>query len=66
MLPLPAPIAGGSLSELRRFINVADENYPLVTAWLVTSTPPIRPSPVLCLYGEAAPARVRKRDSCVS
>jgi hypothetical protein len=53
MWPLPLPVAGGSLKELRKFINVSDDHYPLVLAWLVFALRPIGPYPVLCLYGEA-------------
>jgi hypothetical protein len=37
MLPLPTPIQGGSIGALRRFINVHDDDWPLVMAWLVAS-----------------------------
>lgn len=30
LLTLPAPVRGGSLTSLRRFVNVADEDFPLV------------------------------------
>ena len=52
MLPMPTPVSGGSIGELRKFINVNDEHYPLVLAWLVASLRPVGPYPVLCLHGE--------------
>ena len=50
MLALPRPERGGSVSELRRFINVADEVWPLVVAWLVAALRPRGPFPVLALF----------------
>ena len=52
MLPMPMPAAGGSIGELRQFINVTDEHYPLVLASLVAYLRPVGPYPVLCLHGE--------------
>ncbi len=34
-LPLPEPEHGGSMDELRPFVSVTDEDWPLVPAWLV-------------------------------
>ena len=52
MLSLPRPVSGGSLVELRQFINVSDEHYPLVLAWLIAALRPTGPYPILCLHGE--------------
>ncbi|HPU00218.1 MAG TPA: hypothetical protein PLU39_20315, partial [Armatimonadota bacterium] len=41
-LPLPTPERGGTLDELRRFINVSDAEWPLVAAWLLFA---LRPTP---------------------
>ena len=57
MLPLPQPEAGGNVELLRRFINVSDEHWPLVLAWLVTAYRPGRPFPVLALHGEQGSAK---------
>lgn len=52
MLPLPLPVRG-SASEIRRFVNVADEDAErLLLAWLVAALNPSGPYPILCLVGE--------------
>lgn len=50
-LPLPVPISGGSLAELRGFLNVGDGAWPLVAAWLVAALRPRGPYPLLLLFG---------------
>jgi hypothetical protein len=52
MLPLPMPVAGGSLNELRRFVQISDEDWVLFLAWLVAALRPVGPYPVLDLQGE--------------
>ena len=51
MLPLPHPARGGDLEDLRRFLNVADEDWPLVAGWAVATLRPSGPYPVLNLIG---------------
>src|SRR5205085_6153779 len=50
MLALPEPIRGGSVDMLRSFVNVADSDWPLTIAWLVTTFRPDRPFPTLALH----------------
>lgn len=57
MLPLPNPIHGGDISELRGFVNVTDEDWPLLLGWLVGSLRPIGPYPALNLNGEQGSAK---------
>jgi hypothetical protein len=57
MLPLPLPEAGGSLEELRPFINVSDEDWILVKAWLLSAFSPKGPYPLLELHGEQGSAK---------
>ena len=52
MLPLPNPEVGGSVDELRGFLNVDDSNWPLVIAWLIAAFRPRGPYPVLALFAE--------------
>ena len=52
MRPIPTPHHGGSIDELRRFINVSDYDWPLVVAWMVAALRPTGPYPVLCVHGE--------------
>lgn len=55
--PLPEPIRGGSLDELRPFINIRGEDWPLVVGWLVQALRLTGPYPILCLHGEQGSAK---------
>lgn len=60
MLPLPGPVKGGSLAELRNFINVPaedDEAWVLIQAWLIAALRNRGPYPVLNLQGEQGSAK---------
>jgi hypothetical protein len=58
LLPLPAPTAGGSLNELRRFANVRDERaWALIKAWLRAAVCDRGPYPILELSGEQGSAK---------
>src|SRR5262249_27980079 len=50
LLSLPTP-EHGSISELRRFVNVADDDFPLVVAWEIAALRPRGPYTVLDLLG---------------
>ncbi|HKM54074.1 MAG TPA: hypothetical protein VJY33_11750 [Isosphaeraceae bacterium] len=50
--PLPAPERGGSLDELRRFLNVDDQGWTLIRAFLVAALRPGLPCPILVAKGE--------------
>ena len=52
MLPLPTPMAGGNINQLRGFLNVDDDTWRLVIAWLVATLRPRGPYPVLALFAE--------------
>jgi hypothetical protein len=53
MLPLPAPVRGGSLAPLREVLNICDDNqWTLFLSWLVGALRPCGPYPVLTLDGE--------------
>ncbi len=53
LLALPTPITGGSLSQLREFINLSDEHWAIVLAFIVNALRPCVNYPVLILHGEA-------------
>lgn len=54
MLPLPSPSRGGSIEELRPFVNIpSDREWVLLKAWLVQACRPIGPYPPLVINGEA-------------
>jgi hypothetical protein len=57
MLPLPVPTPGGSVDELRPFLNVKKRERVLILAWLVASLRPSGPYPALCLHGEQGSAK---------
>jgi len=58
MLPLPMPERGGSVDELRPFLNVStDEDWLLIVAWLIAALRPNGPYPVLGLHGEQGSAK---------
>lgn len=52
MLPLPTPEQGGTLSDLRRFVNVDDAAFLLCVSWLLGALSGIPPFPLLALGGE--------------
>lgn len=62
MQPLPFPMHGGALTELRGFLNVGDGDegearWKLVAAWLVAAMRPTGPYPVLVFGGEQGSAK---------
>jgi hypothetical protein len=52
LLPLPAPDGGGTVEELRRFVNVRDEDWPLVAGWKTQALRPRGPYPIALFHGE--------------
>jgi hypothetical protein len=58
MLPLPQPLPGGSVENLREFINIASrDDWALLSAWLIGALRPQGPYPVLVLHGEHGAAK---------
>jgi hypothetical protein len=58
MLPLPAPVKGGSVESLRGFLNLSsDADFALVVAWLLAALRPCGPYPVMVLAGEQGSAK---------
>jgi primase-polymerase (primpol)-like protein len=56
--PLPDPERGGSLEQLRSFVNVPDDDaWALLKAWLVAALWESGPYPILALYGEQGSAK---------
>lgn len=52
MAPLPEPQRGGSVVELREFLNVGDADFLLVVAWLLGALGGRGPFPALILQAE--------------
>jgi hypothetical protein len=48
MLPLPEPIRGGSIADLRALVRVRNAEWPLVVGWLLGALRPRGPYPLLC------------------
>ncbi len=55
---LPDPVRGGSIDDLRLFVNVAtDKDFILVVAWLLAALRPQGPYPVLVFIAEQGAAK---------
>lgn len=58
MAALTEPVRGGSIDELRPFVNVADDaSWQLLVSWLLAALRPSGPYPVLILTGEQGAAK---------
>lgn len=49
--PLPIPVSGGHLHDLRRLINVSNSDWPVLIGWLLAAFIPDIPHPLLFLSG---------------
>jgi hypothetical protein len=58
MLPLPEPARGGTMEDLRPFVNVATEgDWQLIVAWLLGAVQARGPYPILAVHGEQGSAK---------
>jgi hypothetical protein len=57
MLPLPEPIRGGNVDELRTLLNVDDDDFTLAIAWLLGAARGKGPYPLLVVSGEQGSAK---------
>ncbi len=58
MMALPVPQAGGSIQELRQFLNCRDDaDFVLIVSWLLAALRPRGPFPVLNICGEQGSAK---------
>lgn len=64
--PLPIPVAGGSLDELRHLLHVTDTSWPLLIGWLVAAILPELPHPILSLRGPMGSAKSTTATRLVS
>ena len=62
--PLPCPVPGGTINELRPFVNVGpdpdggiNQHFVLLVAWLLMALSPRGPYPILSLMGEQGAAK---------
>lgn len=63
---LPDPERGESLERLWPWLNVAEDDRPLVAAWLVAALFPNIPHPVLSLQGEQGTAKTTAQKILLS
>lgn len=64
--PLPTPEPGGSLDELWSWLNVTEDDRPLLAAWLVATLYDTIPHPVLGLFGEQGTGKTTAQRVLVS
>ncbi len=58
MSPLPRPASGGSIDQLRPFVNVASKaDWILLVEWLMAALRPRGPFPILVEHGEQGSAK---------
>src|SRR5215469_12319907 len=58
MRPLPVPMSGGSIDDLKPFLNIAGEDdFVLAVSWALAAMRPRGPYPILAVYGEAGAAK---------
>ena len=62
-LPLPLPVEGGTLEELRPFVSVVDEDWPLVLAWLVGCFLPTGTYPLLLASGSQGSGKTTMQEA---
>jgi hypothetical protein len=58
MLPLPLPVLGGSIDELRPFVNLSDQSsWVLCISWLLGAFRPRGPYAILIINGDQGSAK---------
>jgi len=57
MMPLPAPVPGGSIDDLRPLVNLDGDGFTLAVSWMLAAYRPRGPYPVLALAGEQGSAK---------
>lgn len=55
--PLVTPVRGGTLDPLRQLVNLADDDFRLVLAWVVAAYFTDIPHPILLVQGEQGTAK---------
>lgn len=57
MHPLPRPERGGSIDELRRFVNLGEQDWILLRGFVLMLLSPTGPFPILVVTGEQGSAK---------
>lgn len=57
MLPLPTPERGGTVEELKAFLNVTEAQFVLIEGWLLAAPRAGGPYPLMVPYGPAGSAK---------
>ncbi|MEW6290962.1 MAG: hypothetical protein AB1545_14020 [Thermodesulfobacteriota bacterium] len=52
MLPMAAPVKGGSIDQLWDILNISNEDRMLIIAWVMSTMQPDGPYPILIIQGE--------------
>ncbi len=58
MLPIPMPVRGAQFSDLRHFVNIAeDDDWIAAASWIHAASRPQGPYPILVVHGEHGSAK---------
>jgi hypothetical protein len=64
MLALPEPVRGGKVDELRAFLNVTNEQWPLLVCSLISAFRPVGPYPIIWFHGEPGACKSFAAEYC--
>jgi hypothetical protein len=62
--PFPTPQPGGSIELLKKYLNLAERQWPLLIGWLTTALRPRGPYPLLVVTGEQGAAKSTLTQVC--
>jgi hypothetical protein len=62
--PFPTPQPGGSIELLKKFLNLAERQWPLLIGWLTAALRPNGPYPLLVVTGEQGSAKSTLTQVC--
>jgi putative DNA primase/helicase len=57
MQPLPHPVKGGKIDDLRPFLNLTEDHWRLAVSWLIGALRPTGPYPLLVVGGSHGSAK---------
>ena len=60
----PTPERGAAINLLRKYINIASLQWPLLVGWLTAALQPVGPYPILVLTGEQGSAKTTLAQVC--